>query len=109
LAAFIGFAFRQGLKVKPDRSKDPDEWTRSAGGGPPSDGSSHFGWQFVFAREADPAILGPMPKMGPGIRYGIEALLILIPLLLMTYFLFYPDAFNACLAWLARVLRRGSG
>jgi hypothetical protein len=43
LAAFIGFAFRQGLKVKPGRSKDPGEWTRSTGGGPPSDGSGHFG------------------------------------------------------------------
>jgi hypothetical protein len=42
-AAFIGFAFRQGLKVKPDRSKDPDEWTRSTDGGPPSDGSGYFG------------------------------------------------------------------
>ena len=47
LAAFIGFAFRQGLKVKPDRNKDPDEWARyggvpSDGGAPPSDGG-HFG------------------------------------------------------------------
>jgi hypothetical protein len=42
--------------------------------------------------------------MRPAIRYGIEALLILIPLLVMTYFLFYPDAFNMCLAWLAKVL-----
>ena len=33
LGAFIAFAFRQGQKVKPDRDKDPDEWTRSAGGG----------------------------------------------------------------------------
>ena len=45
-AAFIGFAFGRGLKVKPDRNKDPDEWSRY--GGPPSDGSpppdgSHFG------------------------------------------------------------------
>jgi hypothetical protein len=27
LAAVIGFAFRQGMRVKPDRDKDPDEWT----------------------------------------------------------------------------------
>ncbi len=33
LGAFIAFAFRQGQKVKPDRDKDPNEWTRSAGGG----------------------------------------------------------------------------
>ena len=33
LGAFIAFTFRQGLKVKPDRDKDHDEWTRNAGGG----------------------------------------------------------------------------
>jgi hypothetical protein len=45
LAAFIVFAFRQGLRVKPDRNKDPDEWSRYGGGtygtsdiGVPSDG-----------------------------------------------------------------------
>jgi hypothetical protein len=32
LGAFIAFAFRQGQKVKPDRNKDPDEWTRYGGG-----------------------------------------------------------------------------
>jgi hypothetical protein len=33
LGAFIAFAFRQGQKVKPDRNKDPDDWTRLTGGG----------------------------------------------------------------------------
>jgi hypothetical protein len=33
LGAFIAFAFRQGLKVKPDRNKDPDDWSRITGGG----------------------------------------------------------------------------
>jgi len=33
LGAFIAFAFRQGQKVKPDRDKVPDEWTRNTGGG----------------------------------------------------------------------------
>src|SRR5580700_4850295 len=33
LGAFIGFAFRQGQRVKPDRNKDPDDWTRLTGGG----------------------------------------------------------------------------
>jgi hypothetical protein len=28
LAAFIGFAFRQGLQVKPDRNKDPNDWSQ---------------------------------------------------------------------------------
>jgi hypothetical protein len=45
-----------------------------------------------------------MLKLRPAIRYGIDALLILVPLLGMTYFLFDPEAFNAFLAWLARVL-----
>jgi hypothetical protein len=125
LAAFIGFAFRQELRVKPDRDKDSDEWTRSAGGGPPSDDSSHSANRRAegawppgtgsevdeydrpnggLAGQADPAILAPMPKLRPAIRYGIDALLILIPLLGMTYFLFDPEAFNAFLAWLARIL-----
>lgn len=30
LAAFVGFAFGQGLKVKPDRNKNPDEWAATA-------------------------------------------------------------------------------
>ena len=57
-----------------------------------------------LAGRADPAILAPMPKLRPAIRDGIDALLILIPLLGMTYFLFDPEAFNAFLAWLARIL-----
>ena len=43
-------------------------------------------------------------RLRPGIRYGIDAVLILVPLLGMTYFLFNPAAFNAWLAWLARIL-----
>jgi hypothetical protein len=57
-----------------------------------------------LAGRADPAILAPMLKVRPAIRYGIDALLILVPLLGMTYFLFDPEAFNAFLAWLARIL-----
>jgi hypothetical protein len=33
IAAFAAFAFRQGFKVKPDRNKNPDDWTRLTGGG----------------------------------------------------------------------------
>lgn len=37
VGAFVAFAFRQGQKVKPDRNKDPDDWSRiTGGGGPPS-------------------------------------------------------------------------
>jgi hypothetical protein len=35
---FIGFAFRQGEKVKPDRNKDHDDWMRQTGGGGPHSG-----------------------------------------------------------------------
>jgi hypothetical protein len=42
-----------------------------------------------------------MPKLPTAVRYTIDALLILVPLLGMTYFLFDPEAFNAFLAWLA--------
>jgi hypothetical protein len=38
------------------------------------------------------------------IKYGIDALLVAVPLLGMTYFLFDPEAFNAFTAWLVRVL-----
>jgi len=37
LAGFIGFAFRQGMKVKPDKG-NCDHWQSSGGG---SDGSHH--------------------------------------------------------------------
>jgi hypothetical protein len=40
LVGFIGFAFRQGTKVKPDKDKNPDSWTSPSGGGG-GDGSHH--------------------------------------------------------------------
>ena len=43
-------------------------------------------------------------KLRPAIKYGIDALLIVVPLLGMTYFLFDPEAFNAFTAWLMGVL-----
>jgi hypothetical protein len=46
----------------------------------------------------------PMLKLAPAIKYTIDALLILIPLFGMTYFLFDPTAFNAFLAWLMQIL-----
>jgi hypothetical protein len=45
-----------------------------------------------------------MPKGWIAVRYALDALLILVPLCGLLYFLFDPDAFNACLAWLAKVL-----
>jgi hypothetical protein len=42
-------------------------------------------------------------KLRP-IKYGIDALLVAVPLFGMTYFLFDPEAFNAFTAWLVRVL-----
>jgi hypothetical protein len=41
-----------------------------------------------------------MPKGWKAVRYGIDALLILVPLLGSLYFMFDPEAFNAVLAWL---------
>ena len=40
LAGFIGFAFRRGTKVKPDRD-NPDNWQGSGGGRHPGEGSHH--------------------------------------------------------------------
>jgi hypothetical protein len=51
-----------------------------------------------------PHNVGAMQKMRPAIKYAIDALSILIPLVVMTYFLFNPAAFNAFAAWLAHVL-----
>jgi hypothetical protein len=42
LVGFIGFAFRQGMKVTPDKDK-PDRWQSSGGGGPYSGDGSHHG------------------------------------------------------------------
>ena len=39
LVGFIGFAFRQGMRVKPDKT-NPDNWQGSGGGcASPGDGS----------------------------------------------------------------------
>jgi hypothetical protein len=40
LVGFIGFAFRQGMKVKPDKD-NRDNWQGSAGGQSLGDGSHH--------------------------------------------------------------------
>jgi hypothetical protein len=48
--------------------------------------------------------IAPMPKIPPAVRYTLDALLIAVPLIVMTYFLFDPAAFNAFTAWLRRVL-----
>jgi len=42
--------------------------------------------------------------MAVGVRYTVDMLLVGVPLLVMTYFLFDPAAFNAFTAWLARTL-----
>ncbi len=36
LLAFIGFAFRQGMKVKPDKDRKVEDWPRTTLGGPGS-------------------------------------------------------------------------
>jgi hypothetical protein len=45
-----------------------------------------------------------MPAPNKIIRHSLEVLAIALPLAAMTYFLFDPDAFNAFLDWLMRVL-----
>jgi hypothetical protein len=40
LAGFISFAFRQGLKVKPDK-ENPDNWPGSGGGQSTGEGLHH--------------------------------------------------------------------
>ena len=69
--------------------------------------------QFVFKDRKDRLVEAtpqeaqsgkPMLKLPPAIKYTIDALLILVPLFGVTYFLFDPTAFNAFLAWLMRIL-----
>jgi hypothetical protein len=45
-----------------------------------------------------------MPAARTIVKYTIDVLLIFVPLAGVIYFLFEPDAFNAFLAWLVRVL-----
>ena len=45
-----------------------------------------------------------MPDSRKIVRYSLEVAAIIAPLAGMTYFLFDPDAFNAFLFWLMRVL-----
>jgi hypothetical protein len=42
--------------------------------------------------------------MTAAVRYTLDTLLIIVPLIVMTYFLFDPAAFNLFTAWLARVV-----
>jgi hypothetical protein len=60
------------------------------------------------ARESLAAVVelyeNEISSIRPVVKYGIDAMLILVPLIGMTYFLFYPEAFNAFVAWLYRVL-----
>ena len=42
--------------------------------------------------------------MGAIVKYTIDTLLVVMPLIVMTYFLFDPAAFNLFTVWLARVV-----
>jgi len=42
--------------------------------------------------------------MTAAVRYTLDTLLIVVPLTVMTFFLFDPAAFNLFTGWLARVL-----
>jgi hypothetical protein len=45
-----------------------------------------------------------MPKASKVVAYTRDALLVLVPLGVLLYFIFDPDAFDAFLAWIAKVL-----
>jgi hypothetical protein len=42
--------------------------------------------------------------MTAAVRYTRDTLLVVVPLIVMTYFLFDPAAFNLFTAWLVRIL-----
>jgi hypothetical protein len=58
----------------------------------------------ALAASASRRVCEPMPNPSRIVRYSLEILAIAVPLAAMTYFLFDPDAFNAFLDWLVRVL-----
>jgi hypothetical protein len=41
-----------------------------------------------------------MPQARKIVRYSVEALLVLVPLVIVIYFLAYPEAFDDFLNWL---------
>jgi hypothetical protein len=51
-------------------------------------------WLLILGDLDESGDIGGMSKLPPAIRYGIDALLILVPLGAMTFFLFDPAAFN---------------
>jgi hypothetical protein len=46
-----------------------------------------------------------MPEVRKFARYTLDALLVLVPLAVIIYFLAYPDSFDASLNWMVRLLR----
>jgi hypothetical protein len=56
----------------------------------------------MLATRAPPRLFRPMSRQI--IKYAIDCILVFAPLGGILYFLFEPDAFNAFLDWLVRVL-----
>jgi hypothetical protein len=53
---------------------------------------------------ADPRIVGRMADSRHMAWYVFDALLVLVPLAIVIYFLTFPDKFDALLAWMVRTL-----
>jgi hypothetical protein len=51
---------------------------------------------------ADCVYSGLMPEVRKIARYTLEAILVLVPLVVVIYFLAYPDRFDAVLGWLVK-------
>ena len=53
---------------------------------------------------ADPRIVGIDERISPHVWYVLDALLVLVPLAIVIYFISFPDKFDAFLAWMVRTL-----
>jgi hypothetical protein len=58
----------------------------------------------ALAASGDSPLSGRMPKARKIARYTLEALVVLVPLAIVIYFVSYPDKFDAFLNWMVRVL-----
>ena len=67
----------------------------------PSMGPSVFS---ALAASGDSPLSGRMVKARKIARYTLEALVVLLPLAIVIYFVSYPDKFDAFLDWMVRVL-----
>jgi hypothetical protein len=77
---------------------------RGLDSGPVRAGQAERGRPKILASRRTAHYSAAMPATRTIVKYAVDMVLIFAPLSAAIYFLFDPDAFNAFLAWLVRVL-----